>query len=294
MLTEVPAKYLPNKLDPPHFVCDVSLNVHICGNDCRYGVALPRAEGYVCRLTGRVLPYVDMLRSVQSVDGEKNAHSNNRVKGATYSTMGTSEKKQTAKKQRSASCDKGKHIVEYINILTSVLKGSERITMYNAQVARYEKDKAKLLKELEHASVEEKHSRMQLLDAKYTTFLNKPAYELDNSRITQFANILYNYSRRIEPYLDKKIHAKVVSTYAAFMTQKLAKGYTIDDVNIIPCIEEFQRHVPASIQYSGFHMIASKNISAFSRAFRRACVTSDMTVRYPMVLDKTEFDMPSD
>lgn len=126
---------------------------------------------------------------------------------------------------------------------------------------------------------------------------------------------------RIQPFLMKPINnGTILSTYVAFMTQKLATGYEIDGVVILPRVELFHRHVPASLMYvctinqtnqptvalmfilgltrvykhgyiyrfSQFPNISSKNISAFSRAFRRACLTSDDTVRPTIIMNEDE------
>jgi hypothetical protein len=250
-LVEVPASAFKSRLTDTHFVCDFSQNVHVCGASCNVEVPLPRREGYVCRLTGRVLPHTDMVRENNAPGNDDGARTSygKRPSGVSYTRMGTVGRKPAAK--RPPTANRGKIVADIYNNLLAVLNGPDRVAMYNAQVARFNKEVVKIVKKtadkntIQMAVVENKVLSLRI---KFGFFLNPPAIGLDKTEAKKLAETLYAYSQQITPYIDKKITGKTVSTFTAFMTQQLSKGYSIDGVVIIPKIPLFHSHVPASIQ----------------------------------------------
>lgn len=177
--------------------------------------------------------------------------------------------------------------------LVTILCGPERDAMYKHQMARFTTETTKALKpiftETTVVDIGTVVARVVPIRIRYGYFLNPPLKTPPPAVVDDLTDLLCTYITRIDQYLAKSINnGTILSTYVAFMTQQLAKGYEIDDTVILPRIQLFHRHIPASLMYSKFESISSKNISAFSRSFRRACLMPDETVRHSMIIDQDD------
>jgi hypothetical protein len=184
--------------------------------------------------------------------------------------------------------DKGRQIAAIYDHLRAILSGTDRCNVYTTQVARFNKEVHKAVKASVAAgdTVDLAAITPQVLAIrrKFGYFLNPPANGVNTAVLRNVALALFDYLQRSEAYLDAPTSTKTLSTFTAFMAQRMARGYEINGTVVIPQVPLFTRHTPHEILYSRIPGVACHNVSAFGREFRRACLTTEGVVRFPMIL----------
>lgn len=252
------------------YVCEWSRNVHVCGEHCTEGERLKDNSGYVCRLTGRILPHkIYAHYEVPSkTDISKRKHDH-------HTKMATGRKKR--RKINSIVQSEERLLLTVRRTVTSILCSTERISIFKKAHDRFIRDvKIQFKSAFANKNVDFLKSMQIIRDLKkhYARSLNQPI-DMNSKTLDTISQSIAKYFIKIHKISNGDIADTVnsVEIFTACILSKLASGFTLGTVNIIPKLFFFARHVPADIQFKELPNIRCRSMSVCTRAIQAACLT---------------------
>ena len=252
------------------YVCEWSRNVHVCGEFCTEGERLKDNSGYVCRLTGRILPQkvYSHYELPSKTDTSKRKHDH-------HTKMATGRKKKRKINSIIKSEDRLLAIVRKTAL--NILSSSERMIIYKKTHDRFIRDvKIKFKSTFGSSQVDFLKATAILRNLKkhYARSLNKPI-KMEPQSIDSISRSIAKYFIKIQKNTNGDISDTVnsVEIFTACVLSKLASGFTLGNVEIIPKIFFFSRHVPADIQFKELPNLRCRSMSVCTRAIQAACLT---------------------
>ena len=115
----------------------------------------------------------------------------------------------------------------------------------------------------------------------YARSLNKPV-NIDDATLNALSHSIAVYFVKIQSVSNGDISDTVNSAeiFTACILSKLATGFRLGNVDIIPKMFYFARHVPADIQFKDLPNIRCRSMSVCTRAIQAACLTPSGHVRF--------------
>ncbi len=114
---------------PPHFVCEWSRNIHVCGEKCTMGEMQRGREGFVCPLTRFVLPdrVYEHYTTISKSDSRKRT-------GDHHIKMASGQKRR--RRSSSITESKDKLVITVKKTLLAIMTGPERRGIYETAKKR--------------------------------------------------------------------------------------------------------------------------------------------------------------
>ena len=252
------------------YVCEWSRNVHVCGEHCTEGERLKDNSGYVCRLTGRILPQkiYTHYELPSKTDTTKRKHDH-------HTKMATGRKKR--RKINSIVQSHERLLSTVRKTVVSILCSTERISIFKKAHDRFIRDvKIQFKSAFTNRDVDFLQSVKIIRNLKkhYARSLNQPI-EMNPKTIDTISQSIAKYFIKIQKTSNGDIADTVnsVEIFTACILSKLASGFTLGSVDIIPKMFFFARHVPADIQFKELPNIRCRSMSVCTRAIQAACLT---------------------
>ena len=258
----------------PIFICKASRNIHHCGEKCNMSVLSHDGSGYVCRLTGFMLPG-KIFKHALTI-GKDNSYSKRQYTNDNYVTM--PEKKTRPKRQNSMINDRNKLVRTILNTMSNILTGSNRMNMHEKAKKKYFNDiidsfKA-IRKEKGHVSITDAICCASKLRMKCKRSLNAPLKVKNKQFLQKYAFSIADYFIKM-----KKNHFNINDTvnsaeiFTACMLEKLATGFKIQGYTLIPKVPIFEQHVPDEVQFGSIQKLRCRAMSIMNRNMQSAYTT---------------------
>lgn len=256
---------------PPHYVCNSSRAVHICGDKCEY-----TNIDYVCTLTGLVKEKPLVYAPIFS----KN-HENKKIYEITRKM---SEKKPRRRRIIVPSKDKQLNIIQ--SFIQRLICSRERHQIHTENVSKYKKDVNEALRRKFGCliPVHEALVCAHKIYEKKGRLLYPPLESIDTDVLQSITHRIYEYNQIIcnhSAELNKM--CSNLEVFTAVMCYYLSVGYSIGDVIIVHPEDPFILHGPEEIQYGLFDGIINNHMSRMSRKIREACLTPSGHVNAKMM-----------
>lgn len=166
-----------------------------------------------------------------------------------------------------------------------ILVGEQRKGLYKRNIQRFYRDVVIQFKYHfdTHVDYVEGLHIINTLRKRHGRSLNPPVKELDQDVLHVFAVNLANYFkllRRVNSAINDT--AVSVEIFTACMLVKLATGYTVNNVVIVPKIKFFVKTVPREIEFAELN-VRCRAMSEFNRHIQCACVTKSNFVRCDLI-----------
>lgn len=259
---------------PPHYVCNSSRAVHICGETCEF-----TDENYVCTLTGLVKtrPLVYAPIYSKSIENKKVYEITRKLPN------------EKARRRRVIIPSKDKQLNTIRSFIVRILCGKERHQIYAENVDKYKKDVKECIRRKfgchmpAHAIIVCAH---QLYEKK-ERLMCPPLDAIDESTLRSITHRIYEYNQLISRHSTElsKLCANI-EVFTAVMCHNLAVGYSIGNITIVHPEDPFIQHGPEEIQYGLFDGIINNHMSKMSRKIREACLTSSGYVNVKMMFPR--------
>lgn len=267
------------RTNPTVYICAWSRSVHVCGEKCDRHEMSPDNSGYVCTLTGQVLPF-NVLTHYVSYD-ENNPK---KRKGDHHVKMASG--RASRRRRVSSVVDSEPRRLKLVKgAIRRILMAPERKQIYEKACKRFRRDVCdKFRSEFGSKGYVDYLRGLEIimdLRKHYGRNLNRPAVEMSDTLLNLLAASISDYFIKVRQHCNDAIHDTSVSVeiFTACVLVKLAQGYTIDGVTLIPRIPFFERHVPADTQFRDLNF-RCRNMSACDRHIHSACLTDSDFVRY--------------
>jgi hypothetical protein len=258
-------------LKPPHFVCESSRAVHVCGEDCKY---VDREN--VCVLTGFVIrPNLVYNPTISKVDPRKRINE-------ISCRLPTG---RTGKRRRPAVPTLHKRLDESKACLRMIMFGADRIAVYHREVGRYNKEVLELVKrgfsapvtftEVHALAVQVKTRKDRLLCLPAPAF-TEPELDALAERICRYADVFSAYNAELASLCAN------TEVFTACMISKLAVGSVVGGVTLITPEPPFILHAPDEIQFGEFDILCS-NMAKMSRKMQEASITPNGAINLKMI-----------
>lgn len=260
----------------PIFICKASRNIHYCGEKCNTSVPSHDGSGFVCRLTGFVLPG-KIFKHALTI-GKDNSYSKRHYTNDNYVTM--PERKVRPKRQNSMVNDRNKLVRTILHTMSNILTGSKRTQLHEKAKKKYFNDIVDSFKHIKkekgHVCIMDAICSASKIRAKCKRSLNKPI-EMGNKTFLQ------KYAVSIAEYFVKmkKNHFNISDTvnsaeiFTACMLEKLATGFKIQGFTLVPKVPIFERHVPDEVQFGSIQKLRCRAMSIMNRNMQSAYTTKN-------------------
>ena len=257
------------------FVCAWSRNVHACGKRCTMGERLKDNSGYVCPLTGFVLPGKIFTHYITtSKENPKKRIGDNNI----------SMDRKPRRRRTGSTTNTGEKIVNIITkTLRTIMTGKAREEIHREAMTRFRKEvRQSFRSEFAQGGKIDYARGMQIIRRIKEGFhrsLNKPAV-IDDETLSRIARKIAEYFHRLRPHtsgLNNTINS--IEIFTACMVDKLASGFVLNGVDIVPRIRFFARHAPEEIQFGMLPNIRCRAMSICHRQIQSACITKNGNVR---------------
>lgn len=261
---------IPNK-DYPCYVCAWSRNVHWCGEKCTRAHQLEDNSGMVCPLTGRVLPRKIYAHYItRSKEDPRKRKGDHLVKMA----GGRSGRRR---RTNSISGNEPKMLTVIKDTVRNIMMGTDRDRILKETMARYIKEVQMAFRSEFSDGVVDYTRGMQIvhdIKNRYNRSLNRPAENMDETTIHTIAKAIAAYYLKIKSVCkDLGDTSTSLEIFTACIIDKLASGFVIQGVTIIPRIFFFSRHAPEEIQFGSIGNIKCLSMSRCNRQIQSACIT---------------------
>lgn len=260
------------------YVCAWSRNVHFCGEHCQCGERLKDNSADVCRLTGRILPHKILKHyNVPSKNDPKIGKHEHHVK------MATGRKRRRKINSITHSPDRLAATVR--KTVRVIMCGKIRTEIYKKAHQRFIRDVRTKFRSAFVAKQQidfmEAYNILRNLRKHYARSLNVPV-EMSEETVGMISTAICKYFVKIRTVSSADISDTVNSAeiFTACVLSKLASGFSLGGVAIIPKMFYFARHVPADIQFKELPNIRCRSMSVCTRAIQAACLTPSGRVRY--------------
>ena len=159
----------------------------------------------------------------------------------------------------------------------SILSSSERLTIYKKAHDRFIRDvRIQFKSTFVNHQIDYLKALVVIRDLKkhYARSLNKPI-KMETKTINAISRSIAKYFIKIQGKSNGDIADTVnsVEIFTACILSKLASGFKLGNVDIIPKMFFFSRHVPADIQFKELPNIRCRSMSVCTRAIQAACLT---------------------
>lgn len=263
--------------NPPHYVCAWSRNVHVCGEKCTLGERLRDNSGWVCPITGRVLPF-KLFQHYTTVSKEdpKRRTGDHHIKMA-------SGRAKRRRKSNSITESRDKLILTVKKTLLTVMSGPTREDIYTKAKTRFIRDVRARFRAAfmtrRHIPYLEGLAIIKETKRHYNRSLNRPAV-IDDRTAQLIAVVIADYFVKVRG-ANKEINDTVNSAeiFTACIINKLATGFVLNGVTIIQQSFFFKRHAPEEIQFKDIPNIRCRAMSICARNIQGACLTKGGHVR---------------
>jgi len=167
--------------------------------------------------------------------------------------------------------------------------GQIRQQIYNESIDKFKKDvklafrsKFSSLKRIDYLDAIQLIKRIKL---KYNRSINKPINMTDDE-ISHVAKHIASHFLKIQKWCKRITNTiNSIEIFTACMVDKMATGFTIDNVELIPKIILFSRHAPDDIQFGSLPGIRCRTMSIYHRHIQSACITKNGNVRVDLKLN---------
>lgn len=265
-------------MNPPHYVCNSSRAVHICGDTCEY-----TDENYVCTLTALVKTAPLVYAPIYSKSVE-----NKKVYDITRKLSGNK-----SRKRRIIIPSRDKQLYAIRSFIIRLMCGKERIAIYNENVAKYKKDVKETIRRRFgcHVPVHEAIVIAADIFEKKERLMYPPIETIDETTLTSIVHRIYEYNVLLSNYNTElqKLCANI-EVFTAVMCHNLSVGYSIGNVVIVHKEDPFICHGPEEIQYGLFDGIINNHMSRLSRKLREVCLTSSGHVNVRMMFPRRDLN----
>lgn len=260
----------------PIFICKASRNIHSCGEKCNMSVLSHDGSGYVCRLTGFMLPG-KIFKHALTI-GKDNSYSKRHYTNDNYVTM--PEKRVRPKRQNSMVNDRNKLVRTILHTMQNILMGQKRVQLHEKAKKKYFNDIVDSFK-----NIKKQKGRVCITDAiscasklrlKCKRSLNRPLETKNSTFLQKYALSIADYFVKM-----KKNHFNISDTvnsaeiFTACMLEKLATGFRIKGFTLVPKVHIFERHVPDEVQFGGIQKLRCRAMSIMNRNMQSAYTTKN-------------------
>lgn len=268
-------------MTPPHYVCNFSRAVHICGETCQF-----TDENFVCVLTGMVKTRPLVYAPIYSKTTE-----NKKVYEITRRMPN-----EKARRRRVIIPSKDKQLNAIRLFIVRVLCGKERQQIYAENVRKYIKDVKEAIRRKFgcHMPAHKILVYAHQLYEKKERLMCPPLDSIDEKVLRSVTHRIYEYNQLLSRHSTELCKLCTnIEVFTAVMCHNLSVGYVIGDVTIVHPEDPFIQHGVEEIQYGLFDGIINNHMSKMSRKIREACLTSSGYVNVKMLFPRSNQNQSS-
>lgn len=248
---------------PPHFVCEFSRGVHVCGAECDR-----RDPSGVCVLTGFHNPNPDLQYNPTT------SRVNPRVTLNEISVR--LPEGRSGKKRRTTTVSPQRRLSQIKTCFEMIMWGKERKDIVRRERDRFNREVCDMIRRRTGGVIpfSETHQAVVEMARKKGMLLNPPAPVLDDTVVTKVCTHIAAYADMFsEVCPELKAACKKPDPFTATMISFFAKGFTLGSVVMITPISFFSKFAPGDIQYGDFPTIKCSEMAKITRLMQFASIT---------------------